>query len=440
VPVLIGLAAFEESTNQGVAFVLDLTDRKHAEEARQELEEQWKAAFESNPTMYFIVDEAGVIVSVNPFGAGQLGYTVDELVGQPVLDVFHEPDRQAIQRHARACFEHPGRMKRWEARKIRKDGTMIWVRETGNAVFLKKRLVLLVICEDITEQRRAEEALRRSESYLAEAQRLTRTGTLVWDPAQARTIHCSGEVYKMFGLDPQKGIPAIAELLERVHPEDRERVTGDSRRGAGDKVGRVVDYRVSLPDGTVKYIHSIRYPLLNDAGDLVEFLGSLIDVTEQKRAEEELHGAETRFRTYVDHATDALFVRDAAGRVIDMNRRACESLGYTREELIGQLPGHFDRGADEKLVNEIERRLDGGELVEFESTHQGKDGTRFPVEVRIRPFWHGGHRFSLCLARDISDRKRAEAERERLRQCRKILPISTVFRLSASSPLHSLTN
>jgi PAS domain S-box-containing protein len=109
-------------------------------------------------------------------------------------------------------------------------------------------------------------------------------------------------------------------------------------------------------------------------------------------------------------------VRDEQGKIIDMNRRACESLGYTREELIGKTPRFFDPGVNEIWLQRLKERLEAGELVAFESTHQRKDGCTFPVEVRIRPFWHGGHRFTLSLARDISERKRSEQERERLSQ------------------------
>ncbi|HEX4153833.1 MAG TPA: PAS domain S-box protein [Steroidobacteraceae bacterium] len=144
----------------------DIEERKQSQEARQAVEEQWRAAFESNPTMYFIVDATATIVSVNALGAEQLGYSASELVGRSVLDIFHDSDRAAVRKHADECFGRPGRMMRWEARKIRKDGTMLWVRETGNAVMLKKRPVLLVVCEDITEQKRAEDAARRSEREL----------------------------------------------------------------------------------------------------------------------------------------------------------------------------------------------------------------------------------------------------------------------------------
>ena len=87
----------------------DISERREAEQAREEIEEQWRAAFDSNPTMYFIVDAAGAIVTVNTFGAEQLGYKVDELVGRLVLDVFYEPDKEAVQKHAQDCFAQPGR-------------------------------------------------------------------------------------------------------------------------------------------------------------------------------------------------------------------------------------------------------------------------------------------------------------------------------------------
>ena len=116
-------------------------------------------AFESSPAMYFIADEAGRIISANGYAAEQLGYTVTDLVGRPVLNVFYEPDRQSVQGHANACFEQPGRVMTCEARQIRKDGTMLWVRETANAVILKGHPVLLVTCDDITEKKRAEALL-----------------------------------------------------------------------------------------------------------------------------------------------------------------------------------------------------------------------------------------------------------------------------------------
>jgi PAS domain S-box-containing protein len=156
VPVLIGAAQFDETGSEGVAFVLDLTERKRAEEALRESEEKWKAVFENNPTMFFMLDATGTIISVNPLGAEQLGYRVDELIDGPVQTLFHQADREAAQRNTALCLQQLGRALTWELRKIRKNGEMLWVRETARAMLIKNRPVVLIVCDDITERKRAE--------------------------------------------------------------------------------------------------------------------------------------------------------------------------------------------------------------------------------------------------------------------------------------------
>ena len=178
VPVLVGAAQFGETAEQGVAFVIDLTEQKKSEAALRESEEQWKAVFENNPVMYFMVAETGTILSVNPFGAEQLGYTVDELIGRPVTIVFYEADREIVQKKAAACFEQPGQAMSWELRKVRKNGEMIWVRETARATLIRNRRVLLIVCEDITEGKRVAEALSEMQTELAHANRVAALGQL----------------------------------------------------------------------------------------------------------------------------------------------------------------------------------------------------------------------------------------------------------------------
>ena len=158
--------------------MLDLTEQKRAEAALRESEEQWKAVFENNPIMYFMVDEAGTIISVNPFGAEQLGYKVEELIGRPVQSVFYEADRDAVYRNACICFRQPGQAMSWELRKVRKNGDMIWVRETARATLINDRPVLLIVCEDITEGKRAAETLREVQMELAHANRVAALGQL----------------------------------------------------------------------------------------------------------------------------------------------------------------------------------------------------------------------------------------------------------------------
>jgi len=132
------------------------------------------------------------------------------------------------------------------------------------------------------------------------------------------------------------------------------------------------------------------------------------DIAERKRSEDELRASEARFRSFVDHATDGFFLFDEHQILIDVNRQACESLGYSRGEMIGMHPREFDAAEDQESIAEIGKRVSSGETVTFETRHRRKDGTVFPVEVRARQFRHGEHLFRLSLARDITERKRGE--------------------------------
>ena len=138
------------------------------------------------------------------------------------------------------------------------------------------------------------------------------------------------------------------------------------------------------------------------------FLCVARDITERKRAEDELRASEARFRSFVDHATDGFFLFDDHAVLIDVNRQTCESLGYSREEMIGMRPRDFDAALDQASIARIGERVTSGETVTFETLHRCKDGTVFPVEVRARQFLLGARPFRLSLARDITERKAAE--------------------------------
>jgi PAS domain S-box-containing protein len=280
--------------------------------------------------------------------------------------------------------------------------------------------------------------LRRSESCLAEAQKLTHTGSWAYHPGTGKSFYWSEEMFRIWGFDPQQGIPDAPIVSQRIHPDDLERVREllESARRGEVKRDFTAEHRIVLPDGTLKHIEAIGHPVLGPAGEVLEYIGTCVDVTERKQAAEELRGAETRFRTYVDHATDALFVYDEKGKIVDVNREACHSLGYSREELIGKTPGDLDLGVDRNFRRWVQERLDAGDIVAFETSHRRKDGTVYPVEVRVRPFSRGGRHFGLALARDITDRKRAEQERERSYQLQADLAhmnrLTTMGELTAS--------
>lgn len=259
-----------------------------------------------------------------------------------------------------------------------------------------------------SERKHAEGSLRQSEAYLMEAQELTHTGSWAFDVASNRYIYLSPECFRIFGLDPQAELPCREVVFRRIHPEDADAVNRAYEKSVREKVDTSNQFRIVLGDGTVKTVHITRHPVLNSARDVVKLTGIAVDITERKQAEEALRESEMRFRIFWDHAADAFAVFDEHHKIIEANREACEAGGYTREEVIGMVPQDFNPDVDAAMLQRIDERVEAGEICTFETRHRRKDGTVFPVEVRIRPFWLGGRRLHLAVSRDISERKRAE--------------------------------
>lgn len=263
---------------------------QRAIEALRQSEAQWKEVFEHNPVMYFMVDADGTVLSVNTFGAAQLGYPVSELRGASVLKVFFEDDRELVRESVDLCLANIGTTHSWEIRKVRKDGSALWVRENAKAVRrLDGQLIVLIACEDITERKDAENALRQSRNYLAEAQRLSRTGSFGWRVATGEIIW-SDETFRIFGYDKAPSV-TIDMVVRRIHPDDRAGAQRTIDRATRDGKDFDHEYRLLLPDGTIKHVHATAHAV-TDASDSIEFVGAVTDVTARKRAEEKLHEAQ----------------------------------------------------------------------------------------------------------------------------------------------------
>src|SRR5258705_8176335 len=183
--------------------------------------------------------------------------------------------------------------------------SLSWLSRTGFIYLIFFSLFALIVGWATAARRRAEQELRqardeldakvlertadlrRSETYLAEAQELSHTGSWAWNVAAREITHCSQEIYRLFGFDPGRGMPPFEAVLQRIHPDDRGRLVEDLKRAIRERADHEMVFRTVLPDRTVKYIHGLGHPIFNESGDVVEFVGAAMDVTERKRAEEQ---------------------------------------------------------------------------------------------------------------------------------------------------------
>jgi len=295
VPVLMGGATFE-GTNQGMAYVLDLTERKRAEEALRQSETKFRDYAETASDWFWEIDPdyKFTLLTENAFGSGA-ATRIGTACWDYALDLETEPEKW---RHLRETLDARKPFRDFVYCSAGSSGLPIFVRASGKPVFDANGEFrgYRGTGSDVTERKRAEEALResadalrRSEAYLAEAQRLSHTGTfcVTAGPGARTVIYWSEENYRIWGFDPRQGLPNPEAVWQRIHPDDRDRITEETQEARRRKRDYVVEFRIELPDGTIKYLESTGHYLFSSGGDLVEIVGTHVDVTERKRAMEE---------------------------------------------------------------------------------------------------------------------------------------------------------
>ncbi len=160
---------YKDGTMSKQSLMIDITEKKIIENALKESEDKYRILYENNTSMYFTVNKNGIIISVNHFGAGQLGYSVEELIGTSVLNLFHPDDRKLVSEQFEKCFINPDKVEYREFRKIRKDGSILWVKESARVINkADKSQIILVVCDDITKRKIIEEELRKSRDELTQ--------------------------------------------------------------------------------------------------------------------------------------------------------------------------------------------------------------------------------------------------------------------------------
>ncbi len=333
-----------------------------------------------------------------------------------VLSRIHPDDRELVQQQIdRATRDGEGFG--LEHRLQLPTGSIKHVRVTAHP--LRDRagnLEFLGAVTDVTDQRRAEESVRESEAYLAEAQKLSHTGSWAWSPEQD-IRYWSEECYRVLGFDPQNGLPRKEDYYQRIHPGDQPGFMELIGAAIRDKTDWEADYRIVHPDGPVRDIHVVGHPVLSTSGRLVEFVGTVIDVTERKRAEEELRRSEMELRQTLDFAPQLIAVYGPNRERLYVNRVGLEYAGVTLEQWRQtQAQCAFVHPDDrQRELNYFASAQTNGAVGQLELRLRKADGTYHWFLARYNSVRDGNGQIQrwYVSCTDIEDRKRAE---EKLRQ------------------------
>jgi PAS domain S-box-containing protein len=335
---------------------------------------------------------------------------------QEYLDRVHPQDRESMANLIKGVL---AKASPFDATKriVRPNGEVRYIRCVGVPLVENQSLKKYVgSAIDVTDHELMAEELRRREAYLAEAQRLSHTGSWAWSP-DTDTRHWSEECYRVLGFDPRDGAPRMEELIQRIHPDDQPAFRESAKKAKYSKLDEEVDYRVVHPDGAVRDIHSIGHPVFSPSGDLIEYTGTVIDVTERKRAEEELRRSEMEFRQILELVPQHIAVFGPNRERLYANRVALDYLGFSLEEW------QQSAGRDKYIHPDDTGRLDGvfghaiarGSVDELELRIRKRDGSYRWFLTRFIPLHDEEGKITrwYVTGTDIEDRKRAE---ERLQQ------------------------
>src|SRR6202047_2202751 len=405
----------------------DLEERKRAEEALRNGEERWRSVFENSAIGVALTDLSARYLVTNHVYQTIVGYTEEGLRAFDFLSVTHEDCREANWALITELVEGKRRQFQIEKKYRRKDGSLVWVSNNVSLVPGTERVprFIMALSEDITQRKRAEEKLRRSEADLLEAQRLSHTGSLKHDIASGR-VTVSPEVYRIYGVRPDEVQSNTDFWLNRNHPEDAKRIQELFERSEIQKTDYESDYRIVLPDGAVKHLHAIGHPIVNEKGDLVEFVGTVMDVTATKQAEEKIRQSESELRQILELAPQHVYVLGPdpdrtnqslpalIRRRVYANQAALDYLGLTFEEwrTVRRRLSHPDDWA--RAMSEAQRNFSSGLPHETELRLPRNDGQYRWFLFRWNPIRDDQGRVTrwYVAGTDIADRKSAE---ERMR-------------------------
>lgn len=401
-----------------MAVVRDISRRRAAEEALEAKDRTLSQLVSSYPGVIYHgkLDGTWEMDYVTDGCVELTGYTPEELQfnGVPALvGIVHPDDRGWLLRNCEAAIA--ARLScRNEYRIIAKGGEVRWVSEQAEGAYDASGALVSVsgYVSDITERKRSEAAVRRSERSMALAQQVALLGSWRWDAAGGELLG-SAELHRIHGLAPERGLPSPPEYLALVHPDDRA-VVAESLAGVGrGEQGPDTHFRITGADGVERHLHS-SYVIERDAGGrLLGALGVVQDVTEQWRTLEALRASEEHYRLLFEHAGEAVTVIDRDRRVHAVNARMLEWIGQPKERIVGRrVVDNLAPDDAAVALAQLDMVFSTGTPLETEATLDLPGGRRH-LRRQVRPVVMGDEvRYAIALETDITERRALETALE----------------------------
>lgn len=391
----------------------DITDKKYAEKALKESEEKYRFLFERSPAINLIIGIDEKIKDANENLTKWLGYAKDEVIGKSVLDFIVPEQKEKVSELLERSFQGMDIAEN-EIDVYAKDGsvhTLLFSR--GQAILHEndKPISILVTGLDITKRKQMENALKESEERFKNLADLLPEMVFEVDTNGIIT-YANEKWFKFFGYTPQQ-IQGGFHGANTIIPEERNKALENMKAVLNGKDIGWSEYTAVKKDGSTAPIMVHSAPIVR-GGKIVGARGVVIDMTERKATELALRESEKRYRSLFENASDAIFVESLSGDILEVNQKACELLGYTKDELLSLKVKDILPPGEEDRVYEIANRLDETPSLIIEGKNRRKDGTLIDVEVSIRLIEWKGEEAALVLVRDITERKKIEeAQRQR---------------------------
>ena len=374
--------------------------RMQAEEALRTSEERYRILYEDNPSMYFTANTEGTVLSVNNFVYEQLGYSSGELAGHPVWSVFHPDDRDFVQQHFQTCLQQPGLAVQMEARKVRKNGSVLWVRESARAVHdLNGQVVVLLICDDITERVQALEARAVSLAELHALFASMQDTVLVIDRDGVYQKIAPTNPDKYY-LHPENVIGK--KLSDFFSVEQVEKFHKVMEHVLETRATVRIEYKLEV-NGYTPWFEASVSPM--DANTTIWVAR---DISERKQTETKLHLQSAA----LEAAANTIVITNREG-IIEWANSAFEDLtGFDLNEVVGKNPGALLKSGKQRpeFYADLWRTILSGNIWHNELINRRKDGNLYFEEMTITPLRDVDNEIShfIAVKQDITERKRAE--------------------------------